>query len=132
MSKPKAITEIAEDFSLQLRLARASELALLGYTRNLSSAVKILAPDARLPESVPELDLLARIFVRAGRYKNARKCWRKAQRISGENEDFQYVLDSLDEYVLKLDMHEKNKRILMFAGIILWALFLVFVVFFII
>jgi hypothetical protein len=83
-----------------------------------------------LPATVPELDLLARIFVRAGRYGMARKCWLAAHDISGGDETFQQTLNVLEDYVLKLRKRKKIKDILAVSGFIFLALFLVFIVIF--
>lgn len=65
---------IVSRFDERLKLARASELAGGG---RLLEAEALLCPLGRHPNSAQELDLLARILVRQGRYDEARQCWRE-------------------------------------------------------
>ena len=65
-------------FNERMRLALASELALMGRTLE---AETLICPGRHIPMSSDELDLLARIHIKQGRYDQARKCWEDAAKI---------------------------------------------------
>lgn len=71
---------IANEFDQRLRLSRSSELARDG---RLLEAEAMLCPGGKLPGSVLEFDLLARIHVRQGRFEDARRRWRDAAKLDG-------------------------------------------------
>jgi len=73
------LTNLLSKFALQNRLARASELALLGA---FASAEAVLMPRGFLPKSHQELDLLARIKVQLGELDSARELWVAAGKAS--------------------------------------------------
>ena len=74
------LRRLAKQFDDRTKLARASELARDG---RLLEAEGILCQGKGLPESVEELDLLARIHVRQGRFDDARRRWRDAGKLDG-------------------------------------------------
>jgi hypothetical protein len=82
-------------FNNRVRLARASELALMGRTLE---AEALLCLERHLPMSANELDLLARIHVKQGRYDQARKCWEDAARIGDCRALFEGRIKVLDDW----------------------------------
>lgn len=104
-------------FNNRVRLARASELALMGRTLE---AETLICPGRHLPMSSDELDLLARIHVRQGRYDNARKRWEDAARIGDFRALYEERIKVLDDWL------EYRQRMLVWKiklGIWLIALF---------
>ena len=76
----------------QIRLARATELALSG---RLLEAEAVLAQNGELPHHAGELDLLARIAARQGRFDEARQRWNAASRFDPGNEIYRQCLERL-------------------------------------
>ena len=76
------MTNLLSKFALQNRLARASELALLGA---FASAEAVLMPRGFLPKSHQELDLLARIKVQLGDYEVAGQLWTSASKLGNRS-----------------------------------------------
>jgi hypothetical protein len=52
-----------------------------------------------LPESADELDLLARIYVKQGRYSQARRRWKDALKVGGEHTKFKQCIEALDQWL---------------------------------
>jgi Flp pilus assembly protein TadD len=65
-----------------IRLARATELAQSG---RLLEAEAVLVQDGELPSTANELDLLARIAARQGRFGEARRRWESAMQLDPGN-----------------------------------------------
>jgi tetratricopeptide (TPR) repeat protein len=87
------------EFDVRLRLARASELALLNH---LNRAEQVLCEMGISKASAEELDLLARIHVRQGRFEDARKRWEKAiDRDEGNRSKFEECLRELEDFSVK-------------------------------
>jgi len=82
---------LAKCFS-QIRLARATELAQSG---RLLEAEALLLPNAALAPGTHELDLLARIAARQGRFAEARHRWSAALQIDPDNETYRRCLEQL-------------------------------------
>jgi len=76
----------------QIRLARATELAQSG---RLLEAEAVLARNAELSHNASELDLLARIAARQGRFEEARRRWNAAIQIGPGNEIYRQCLENL-------------------------------------
>lgn len=76
----------------QIRLARATELAQSG---RLLEAEAVLVQNGRLPHNASELDLLARIAARQGRFHEARRRWEAALQIEPGNEIYRQCLEHL-------------------------------------
>ena len=76
----------------QIRLARATELAQSG---RLLEAEAVLAQNGELPRDASELDLLARIAARQGRFVEARRRWKVAIQIEPGNELYRRCLEHL-------------------------------------
>jgi len=76
----------------QIRLARATELAQSG---RLLEAEAVLAQNGELPRSARELDLLARIAARQGRFDEARRRWNAAIQTEPGNEIYRQCLEHL-------------------------------------
>lgn len=88
-----------QEFDERLRLARASELALLNH---LQRAEWVLCAGGISKASSAELDLLARIHVRQGRYGDARKRWEQAiSRDEANRYKFEECLRELDAFSAK-------------------------------
>ena len=76
----------------QIRLARATELVQSG---RLLEAEAVLVQNGELPHNASELDLLARIAARQGRFDEARQLWGAAIRIEPGNEIYRQCLEHL-------------------------------------
>ena len=76
----------------QIRLARATELAQSG---RLLEAEAVLAQNGELPRNASELDLLARIAARQGRFDEARRRWNAAIQIEPGNEIYRQCVEHL-------------------------------------
>lgn len=76
----------------QIRLARATELAQSG---RLPEAEAILTHNGELPDNALELDLLARIAARQGRFDEARRRWNAAIKIEPGNEIYRQCVEHL-------------------------------------
>ena len=76
----------------QIRLARATELAQSG---RFLEADAVLAPSGELPHNASELDLLARIAARQGRFDEARRRWNAAIQIEPGNAIYRQCLERL-------------------------------------
>ena len=76
----------------QIRLARATELAQSG---RLLEAEGVLTQNGNLPENASELDLLARIATRQGRFDEARRRWNSALQIDPKNEIYRQCIEQL-------------------------------------
>jgi tetratricopeptide (TPR) repeat protein len=81
-----------QDCFARIRLARATELAQSG---RLLEAEAVLAQNGELPHSATELDLLARIAARQGRFDEARRRWDTATQIEPGNEIYRQCLEHL-------------------------------------
>ena len=76
----------------QIRLARATELA---HSGRLLEAEAVLAQNGELPQNASELDLLARIAARQGRFDEARRRWNAAIQLEPGNETYGQCLGHL-------------------------------------
>ncbi len=76
----------------QIRLARAAELAQSGRFLEAEAA---LIHNGQLPQSAPELDLLARIAARQGRFDEARQRWNVALQMDPGNETYRQCIEHL-------------------------------------
>jgi tetratricopeptide (TPR) repeat protein len=76
----------------QIRLARATELAQSG---RLLEAEAVLTHNGELPANVHDLDLLARIAARQGRFDEARRRWNAAIQIEPGNEIYRQCVEHL-------------------------------------
>jgi tetratricopeptide (TPR) repeat protein len=76
----------------QIRLARATELAQSG---RLLEAEAVLAQNGELPYNARELDLLARIAARQGRFDEAQQRWNAAILIEPGNEIYRQCIEQL-------------------------------------
>ncbi len=104
-------------FNEQLRLARASELALLGH---LERAEGVLCQGGISRASAAELDLLARIHVRQGRFEDARQRWLKAlERDAADRAVIQSCLTELETYSVRF---MKRRIIEWYATLVLLVL----------
>jgi hypothetical protein len=81
-----------QHYFAQFRLARATELAQWG---RLVEAEAVLSHNGELPVNVLELDLLARIAARQGRFDEARRRWNAAIQIEPGNEIYRQCVEHL-------------------------------------
>lgn len=115
MDIPEPASSVAgtiEDFETKLRLARAAELGLAG---RLLQAESVLSPNGSLPGTALELDMLARINVRQGRFSDALKRWREARLLSGKR-SFDAEVCALLDYADSVN--SSRMRMLIFGGCI--------------
>jgi tetratricopeptide (TPR) repeat protein len=89
---PQQTRAALEKCFAQIRLARATELAQSG---RLLEAEAILTDNGKLPDNAGELDLLARIAARQGRFDEARRCWNAAIQLAPENEIYARCIEHL-------------------------------------
>jgi hypothetical protein len=89
------------EFGKRLRMARASELALLHhYTR----AEAIICEAGLSNMSSEELNLLARIHVRQRRFKDAKQRWELAiERDANERDMYETCLQVLEQHRLEVE-----------------------------
>lgn len=91
-SSPEYPRKVLEEFFAKIRLARATELAQSG---RLLEAEAVLAQNGELPHNASELDLLARIAARQGRFAEARRRWNAAIQIEPGNEIYRQCVEHL-------------------------------------
>ena len=90
---------LVQQFDERLRLARATELAT---SNRLLEAEALLCPRGSAESSVAELDLLARIHVRQGRFDAAKRLWEQAVvRAVDRRAKFEECLRVLEEYSIR-------------------------------
>src|SRR6266498_4271340 len=77
-SGANGLNEAIDRFDRKIQLARASELALSG---RLLEAEALLVSKEQFPDTWEELDLLARIRVREGKFADALKLWSRGASI---------------------------------------------------
>ena len=90
------LQRIVARFEDRLRLARASEMASWG---RLLEAEALLCPAGRRPLAIDELDLLARIHVRQGRFDQAKRRWEDALNLSEGRTQFSECLQVLEDWL---------------------------------
>jgi len=96
---PNDLRQVLQKFDERLRLARASELALLNHSQR---AEEVLCAGGISKASAAELDLLARIHVRQGRFEDARKRWQQAiDRDEESRSKFEECLRELETFSAK-------------------------------
>lgn len=126
---PKQSRDLAaklEQYSSQLRIARASELAALGH---YELAADILTGNQRRRLDHEELDTLARIHVRSGDFQSAADCWSKAlsKAPPTEAKEYEACLSSLEQWLRhKQDLLVWKLRFIMWllaAGTATWLIF---------
>jgi hypothetical protein len=76
------LLRLGKQFDDRMKLARACELAQDG---RLLEAEGLLCQGKGVPQTIDELDLLARIHVRQGRYEEAKRRWRDAAKLDGSH-----------------------------------------------
>lgn len=91
----------------QIRLARATELAQSG---RLLEAEAVLVQNGELPRGPNELDLLARIAARQGRFDEARQRWKAAMQIEPHNDVYRQCLENLTpaRRIVRLIAHRQD------------------------
>ena len=87
-----AARNVLVTFFDEIRLARATEMA---QSERFADAEAVLMENGRLPETARELDLLARMAARQGRFAKARELWTKASQLEPQNPAYQQCIKSL-------------------------------------
>ena len=108
---------IVRRFEERLRLARAGEFA---SCNRLLEAEVLLCFGGRRPDSIDELDLLARIHVRQSQFGPARQCWEAALRSGHRRGEIEDCLRELEAFRLRV----YRRRILLW-GLVLGAVLVV-------
>lgn len=103
---PETQTALQDCFA-HIRLARATELA---HSGRLLEAEAVLAQNGELPRNASELDLLARIAARQGRFNEARRRWNAAIQIDQGNEIYRQCLEHLTpaRRIVRLVAHRQD------------------------
>lgn len=112
-SGANGLNEAIDRFNRKIRLARASELALSG---RLLEAEALLISKERFPDTWDELDLLARIRVREGKFADALKLWNRGANMPTRSLRAHACIASLQDYAAAKFKRDRQ----MF--IVLWAL----------
>ncbi len=101
----------------QIRLARATELARSG--RLLEAEAALLDKD-NLPKNTCDLDLLARIAARQGRFEEARHRWKAALQIEPGNETYRLCIQGLTPgtRIVRLIANSLDTKL----NVIVWAI----------
>lgn len=96
-----------QNYFTQIRLARATELAQSG---RLLEAEAVLVQNGELPGSASELDLLARIATRQGRFDDARRRWKAAMQLEPGNDVYRQCLENLTpaKRIVRLIVHHQD------------------------
>ena len=90
------IQQLTKRFDDRLRLSRASEMASWG---RMLEAEALLCPERHLPMSADELDMLARIHVKQGRFDLARRRWEDAVKLGARRAEFEECLKALEDWL---------------------------------
>jgi len=98
-----SVSSLIDRFDADMRVARASELALAG---RLLQAESLLCQHGLLPKTALEMDLLARINVRQGRLLDALRRWREASQLS-EERSFECEIRTLLDYAASVNERRK-------------------------
>jgi len=112
-SGANGLNEAIDRFDRKIQLARASELALSG---RLLEAEALLVSKEQFPDTWEELDLLARIRVREGKFADALKLWSRGASIPTRSARARACIASLQDYAAAKFKRDRQ----MF--IVLWAL----------
>jgi len=110
------LRETIAAFESRMRLARASEHAA---SARLFEAEALLAPPGgKQPDTWDEIDLLARIRVRQGKFAEAMQLWKQSLRFPGHEEIVAARVESLNAYA---DSQFERRRKLMLALVVAWS-----------
>ncbi|WP_395745396.1 hypothetical protein [Prosthecobacter sp.] len=114
------VTRLVRQFDERLRLARATELA---SCNRLLEAESLLCPGGAAAASVAELDLLARVHVKQGRFDAAKRRWEEAASRSTERAaEMERCLKALDAYAVQ---HYRRRLVIWWTSLLLLTLWLV-------
>jgi predicted Zn-dependent protease len=104
---PSEANSALETCFAQIRLARATELAQSG---RLLEAESVLIQNGELPGSTSELDLLARIAARQGRFDEARRRWKAAMQLEPQNDVYRHCIENLTpaRRIVRLIAHHQD------------------------
>ncbi|MDD5200533.1 MAG: hypothetical protein PHC88_12110 [Terrimicrobiaceae bacterium] len=109
------LREIVAVFESRMRLARASEHAVAG---RLLEAEALLALPGKQPDTWDEIDLLARIRVRQGKFTEAMQLWKQSLAFPGHDEVVAARVESLNTYAI---WQLEKRRKMWLALAIAWA-----------
>ena len=109
------VTAMIDRFDRRMLLARASELALSG---RLLEAEVLLVSKERFPNTWEELDLLARVRVREGKFAHALKLWGRGAAIPTRSLRAHACIASLQRYAAAKFKRDGQIFILLWA---LWS-----------
>lgn len=113
------VTRLVRQFDERLRLARATELA---SCNRLLEAESLLCPKGAAAASVAELDLLARVHVKQGRFDAAKRRWAEAaSRSTDRAAEMERYLKALDAYTVE---HYRRRVVIWWASLLLLAVWL--------
>ena len=112
-SGANGLNEAIDRFDRKIQLARASELALSG---RLIEAEALLMSKEQFPDTWEELDLLARIRVREGKFADALKLWSRCASMPTRSARASACIASLQNYASA--KFRRDRQIFM----LLWAL----------
>ena len=112
-AEANGVTAVTDRFDRRMRLARASELALSG---RLLEAETLLVSKEPFPNTWEELDLLARIRVREGKFAYALTLWNRGASMPTRSARARACIASLQDYAAAKFKRDRQ----MF--IVLWAL----------
>jgi hypothetical protein len=103
-------------FESRMRLARASEHA--AADRLFEAEALLAPPGAKQPGTWDEIDLLARIRVRQGKFTEAMQLWKQSLRFPGHEAIVVARIESLNTYAAS---QFEKRRWLLLALVISWA-----------
>jgi predicted Zn-dependent protease len=113
---PSETNIVFESCFAKIRLARATELAQSG---RLLEAEAVLVQNDEVPESASELDLLARIAAKQGRFNEARRRWKAALQLEPQNDVYRQCLENLTpaKRIVRLITHHQDTLL----NILVWT-----------
>jgi len=114
-SGANGLNEAIDRFDRKIQLARASELALSG---RLLEAEALLISKEQLPDTWEELDLLARIRVREGKFTDALKLWSRGASMPARSARARACIAILQSYAAAKFRRDRQIFFLLWA---LWS-----------
>jgi hypothetical protein len=113
--EPTSLAVIVRQFEARMNIARASELASFG---RILEAEALIAHENRAPKTWDEIDLLARIRVRQGKFAEAVQLWKQSLSLRGHEETARARVASLELYAAA---HEKRRWLILFGWVAAWV-----------
>lgn len=106
------VTELVNRFDYALRLARASELARSG---RLLEAETLISEEQGVRESFAGIDLLARIYVKHGKYGEALRLWRKLSHMDHGTNSADQCIQSLTAFA-ESELNRRKLALILLAA----------------